>query len=154
LERIVIFHVDLEHAGEEAGTVQLSVVAYDPSKQEYCGKLNKYVQPPKNAKWEEGAMEVHGIRLNQERIKNASSIVNVWPQFVNFVESRLDNGAKKGIIASWGGESCDMEWLFHIAYYHHNNLSLPKWCPYFMDPSKVIKHYESCKLNDKHHPPL
>jgi hypothetical protein len=53
-ERIIIFHIDLEHSGKEAGTiVQLSVVTYDPSKEEYCGEFNEYIQPPKNAKWEE-----------------------------------------------------------------------------------------------------
>jgi hypothetical protein len=52
-ERIIIFHIDLEHSGKEAGIVQLSVVAYDPSKEEYCGEFNEYIQPPKNAKWEE-----------------------------------------------------------------------------------------------------
>jgi hypothetical protein len=114
--RVIIFHIDLEHSGQDVGIVQLSVIAYDPSKEEYCGEFNEYVQPPKNAKWEKGAMEVHGIRPNQERIKNAGSIVDVWPRFVNFVESHLENGAKKGIIASWGGESCDIEWLFKIAY--------------------------------------
>ena len=52
------------------------------------------------------------IQPNQEIIKNAGSIVDVWPRFVNFVESHLENGAIKGIIASWGGESCDIECLF------------------------------------------
>ena len=27
---------------------------------------------------------------------------------------------------------------------------MPRWCPYFMDPKKVISHYSSCKLNQKH----
>lgn len=30
-ERVIIFHIDLEHSGQDAGIVQLSVVAYDPS---------------------------------------------------------------------------------------------------------------------------
>jgi hypothetical protein len=99
-------------------------------------------------------MEVHGIRPDQDRIKNADGIVDVWPRFINFVESHLDNGAKRGIIAAWGGESCDIEWLFPITYVkYHNTLFLPKWCPYFMDPCYVIKHYERCRLNDKHRPP-
>jgi hypothetical protein len=153
-DRIIIFHIDLEHSGEEAGIVQLSVVAYNPSSQQFCGEFDEYVQPPKNAKWEKGAMEVYGIRPDQDRIKNADGIVDVWPRFINFVESRLDNGAKRGIIAAWGGESCDIEWLFRIAYVqYHDKLFLPKWCPYFMDPCYVIKHYKSCRLNEKHRPP-
>jgi Exonuclease len=97
-ERVMIFHIDLEHSGKDARIVQLLVVAYDPSKGEYCGEFNKYVRPLKNAKWEKGTMEVHGIHPNQERIKNASSIVDVWPRFVNFVESHLENGAKRGLL--------------------------------------------------------
>jgi hypothetical protein len=46
--------------------MQLLVVAYDPSKREYCGEFNECIQPPKNAKWEERAMEVHGIQPHQE----------------------------------------------------------------------------------------
>jgi hypothetical protein len=46
--------------------VQLLVVAYDPSKQEYCGEFIECIQPPKSAKWEERAMEAHGIQPNQE----------------------------------------------------------------------------------------
>jgi hypothetical protein len=99
-ERIIIFHVDLEHSGKEAGIVQLSVVAYNPSQGEYCGEFNEYIQPPKNAKWDERAMQAHGIRPNQERIMNADSLIDVWPRFVSFVESRLDNGGRNGIIAA------------------------------------------------------
>jgi hypothetical protein len=32
----------------------------------------------------------------------------------------------------------------------HGLLFMPRWCPYFMDPKKVISHYGSCKLNQKH----
>jgi inhibitor of KinA sporulation pathway (predicted exonuclease) len=110
----------LKHSGQDARIIQLSIIVYAPTKEKYCGKFDEYVQPPKNVKLEKGAsMEVHGIQPNQERMKNAGSIVDVWPRFVNFVESHLENGAKKGITASWGGESCDIEWLFQIAYVKH-----------------------------------
>jgi hypothetical protein len=63
-ERIIIFHIVLEHGGKEAGIVQLSVVAYYPSKDEYCSKFDKCIQSPKHAKLEKGAMEVHHIQPN------------------------------------------------------------------------------------------
>jgi hypothetical protein len=56
---------DLEHSSKEAGIVQLLVVAY-PSKCENCGQFDEYIQPPKNAKWEDRAMVLHGILPNQE----------------------------------------------------------------------------------------
>ena len=65
-ERIMIFDIDLERSSKEARIVQLFVMAYDPSKWEYCGKFNEYIKPPKSDKLEERAMEVHGIQPNQE----------------------------------------------------------------------------------------
>lgn len=52
-------------------------------------------QPPKNAKWEKEAMEVHGIWINQERIKEFHCTLDIWPRFVNFVEPRLKNGVRR-----------------------------------------------------------
>jgi hypothetical protein len=78
-------------------------------------------------------------------------LVDVWKRFVMFIEGHLDHGSKKGIIAAWGGQSCDCEWLFRITKdTHHGVLFMPRWCPYFMDPKKVVSHYGSCKLNQKH----
>jgi hypothetical protein len=37
--RSVIFHVDLEHGGDNCGVLQLSVVAYDPIEGEIVGAL-------------------------------------------------------------------------------------------------------------------
>jgi len=31
-----------------------------------------------------------------------------------------------------------------------NNLSMPQWCPFFLDPKAVISAYTGCKLNCKH----
>jgi hypothetical protein len=68
-----------------------------------------------------------------------------------FIESHLDHGSQKEIIAAWGGQSCNCEWLFRITKdTHHGVLFMPQWCPYFMDPNKVVSHYGSCKLNQKH----
>jgi hypothetical protein len=42
-ERVVIFHIDLKHSGQDARIVQLLVVAYEPSKDKYCGEFNDYI---------------------------------------------------------------------------------------------------------------
>jgi hypothetical protein len=77
--------------------------------------------------------------------------IEVWKRCVLFIEGHLDNGSKKGIITAWGGQSCDCEWLFWITEdTHHGVLFMPRWCPYFMDPKKVVSHYGTCKLNQKH----
>jgi hypothetical protein len=38
-------------------------IAYNPSKEEYCGKFNDYIPSLPRA------IEVHGIQPNEERIK-------------------------------------------------------------------------------------
>jgi hypothetical protein len=152
-DRVVIFNLDLEHSGNEAGIVQLSVVAFDASDSAVRSEFSEYVKPPQNARWSTKCMEIHGIHPTQERIKNAGPIEAVWPRFVEFIESRLENGKKNGIIAAWGGETCDCEWLFRIVHEtHRGRLFLPRWCPYFMDPMKVISHYKGCKLHESRRP--
>jgi hypothetical protein len=42
-ERVIIFHIHLEHSGQDARIVQLLVVAYEPSKDKYCGEFNDYI---------------------------------------------------------------------------------------------------------------
>ena len=98
-DRVMIFNIDLEHSGDEAGIVQLSVVAFDASNSAVHSEFNEYVKPPQNARWSKKCMEIHGIRPTQERIKNAGTIEAVWPHFVEFIESRLENGKKNGISA-------------------------------------------------------
>jgi hypothetical protein len=150
--RSIIFHVDLEHGGDACGVLQLSVVAYDPSAEaKIIGEFDEYIKPPANAVWSDHASDVHGIYPTDARITSALGIAEVWKRFVTFIEGHLGNGMKKGIIAAWGGQSCDCEWLFRITEdKHHGVLFMPRWCPYFMDPKKVVSHYASCKLNSKH----
>jgi hypothetical protein len=147
----MIFHVDLEHGGDDCGILQLSVTPYDPTEAKVIGEFDQYIKPPANAVWSDRASEVHGIYPSDGRILNALAIKEVWLQFVLFIEQYLDGGLKKGIIAAWGGQSCDCEWLFRITEdTHYGILFMPRWCPYFMDPKKVVSHYASCKLSQKH----
>jgi hypothetical protein len=39
----IIFHIDLEHSGNKARIVELLVIVYNPSKEEYCGEFNDYI---------------------------------------------------------------------------------------------------------------
>ena len=94
---------------------------------------------------------MHEIYVTDDRIKSADGIVEVWKRFVRFVEGYLADGTKTGIIAAWGGQGCDCEWLFRVTEdTHYGQLFMPRWCPFFMDPKKVVSHYASCKLSMKH----
>jgi hypothetical protein len=150
----MIFHVDLEHGGDACGVLQLSAVAYDPTYIKVVGEFVKNIRPPANAVWSSHASDVHGIYPNDIRITSAFEIKDVWEQFVSFIEGLLDEGTKRGVIAAWGGQSCDCEWLFRITEDTYSGvLFMPRWYPYFMDPKKVISHFGSCKLNQKHSGP-
>jgi hypothetical protein len=149
--RSIIFHVDLEHGGDACGVLQLSVVAYDPTGRQVVGEFDYYIKPPANALWSSHASAIHGLYATDIRITSAMALEEVWQKFVSFIEQLLEEGSKKGIIAAWGGQSCDCEWLFRITEdTHHGQLFMPRWCPYFMDPKKIVSHYSSCKLNQKH----
>jgi hypothetical protein len=103
-ERVIIFHIDLEHSGQDARIVQLLEVAYDPSKDEYCGEFNDYIPSlpiMPSGKREQQKCMVESGQMKRES-KNAGSIVDVWLWFVNFVESHLENGAKKGTFLGQG----------------------------------------------------
>jgi hypothetical protein len=113
--RSVIFHVDLEHVGDNCGVLQLLVVAHDPTEGKIVGKFDKHIKPPATAIWSNHASEIHGRHPNDERITSAVEITEVWSRFVRFIEGHLANGTKKGIIAAWGGQSCNHEWLFRVA---------------------------------------
>jgi hypothetical protein len=55
--RSVIFHVDLEHGGNNCGVLQLSVVACNPTEGKIVGEFDKHVKPPATAIWSNHAME-------------------------------------------------------------------------------------------------
>jgi hypothetical protein len=108
-DKCVFFSVDVETGGEHCGIVQISAVeihfSYDGTDYEF----DMYVNPGPGAKWDSTCTSVTGLSPNDNRIQNAGSIETVWPQFVEFIESQLDNGAKKGIIVAWNGKACEMD---------------------------------------------
>ena len=86
--------------------MQLLVVGVDPVTKMKIGEFDEYVQPLNHAIRMEASMAAHGIRPHQDQICSAKSIEEVWERFTAFV------GGKIGIIAAWGGQGCDYEWLF------------------------------------------
>ena len=149
--RAVMVHVDLEHGGEGCGILQLSAVMVDMTNKNQLGQFDQYVNPGPGAVCSSNATAVHGLTAARECIQKARGIVDVWRDFVTFVESHLDGGNKKGIITAWGGKSCDCEWLFRVTEEtHHGILKMPRWCPYFLDPRRVIEKYKTCELNQQH----
>jgi hypothetical protein len=151
--RSIIFHVELEHGGDACGALQLSVVAYDPKDAKVVGEFNKCIKLPANAVWSYHASEVHGIYPTDDRIASAMGITEVWKEFVLFIEAILQTVRRRksllpGVVNPAIVSGCLESWKTRIMAY--GILFMPRWCPYFMDPKKVVSHYSSCKLNQKH----
>jgi hypothetical protein len=108
----IVFHVDLEHGGNACGVLQLSVVVYDPTDHKVIGEFDAF--------WSSHVSDVHGLYANNVRITSAGTSIEVWKLFILFIEGFLDGGSKKGIIAAWGGQSCNCEWLFRITEDTHH----------------------------------
>jgi hypothetical protein len=147
--RSVLFHVNLlEHGGDHCGALQLSVAACNPSEAKVIDKFDGHIKPPAAAAWSNHACQVHGTCPNDARVASAVGVTEVWKKFVLFIERHLADGMKTGIIAAWGGQSLDCEWLFCITENtRHGALFVPGWCLCFMDPKKVVSHCGSCKQN-------
>ena len=151
--KIVQFHLDLEYTGPGGALCQITVSEvnpYDP-KLPIIFTFSKYIKPPANAPWSRCAMETHGLHKDHRDIKDADPIQVVWPAMIYFMESKLDNGAKRGCICAWSGAACDIGWFFSTTEQcrevDRHLLRKPKWTPFFWDPLGTIKNYTSCPLN-------
>ena len=127
--------------------MQLLVVGVDPVTRIKIGEFDEYVQPLNHAIRMEASMAVHGIRPHQDQICCAKPIEEVWERFTTFIESKLDSCGKIGIIAAWGGQGCDYEWLFlsHQREPPWQTLH-PQLVPIFLYPKTIIQHYVGCSL--------
>ena len=146
---LVLFHVDIEIGGASCGIIQLATVAYDvATRQRIEPPFNRYVNPGEHAIWSTQATSVHGITAADERIKSAKGMHDVWSEWKSFIESNIPSG-KKGAIVAWGGKSCDCEWLFKVTVdgFYGDGYVMPKDCPFFMDPKRVIEKHPSCQLH-------
>jgi hypothetical protein len=123
-DRCVFFSIDLEHGGDKAGILQLSMEAFTIDKKRLGEPFDRlgepfdmYVKPPAGSTIPTAMTKVHGLSLSDLRIKNADGIEVVWPKFKQYIESKLDNGTKK---ASWwhgvenlatvSGSSVSLKW--------------------------------------------
>ena len=152
--KLVHFHMDLEHAGERVGIIQLTMVATDPYSKTELGRWNKYFKThaDKHKYWNyAGAAESHGLVPSSLQFQGAKTLQEEWPSLIEFMEGLLDNGAKCGCLVAWGGAGCDIEWFFKTTELCPQHLRTtfrqPRWTPYFWDPLKTIKNYKSCPLN-------
>jgi len=120
-----MYSLDLEHGGLTAGILQLSCIAFLVDGRE-LGQFDKYILPVKNSVISEETRQIHGLTLYNLHNKGAQPLAAVWKLFIEFIESLLDGGKKRGIIIAWNGKSCDLEWLFKITKDgNDNNLSMP-----------------------------
>ena len=85
--RIVYVSLDLEHGGESCGIVQLSCQLFRLRKDTIQSKLvgevenitfNEFVQPPKDAIWNENVCKCHGLSSQHQCIVDADPISVVW----------------------------------------------------------------------------
>jgi hypothetical protein len=121
-DRCVFFSIDLEHGGDKAGILQLSMEAFTRVGEKLGEPFNMYIKPATGSSIPRAMTDVHGLSISDPRIQSASGILDVWPQFKQYIESKLDNGAKKGIMLAWGGKACDCEWLFRVTEVHQRVL--------------------------------
>ena len=154
-EKLVYVSFDIETAGESCGIVQVSAQIFRMVYRNGATEseieeetFNKYVQPGKDAIWDEKASSIHGLSKDDDRIVNADEIDVVWKKFCEFIDRHIGRD-QKGVLVAWNGQSCDLRWIYKLFQAPRSVLSLPVNLVFFMDPSVVIKHYASCKLNAK-----
>ena len=78
---LVLFHVDIETGGEHCGIIQLSAVAHDVDTNQMLGKFNKFVNPGRDAIWNDQCTATHGLTKHHPSIKDGDTIFEVWKQF-------------------------------------------------------------------------
>ena len=145
--RVVNFDTDVEDINAN-DLVQLSCVASDQNGN-ILGKFDQFIKPPDDAEWDPIKCDVHKYTKDDERVVNGKSIKEVWLDYVKFVESHLDNGAKVGMIRGWNGKGCEMTKFFKICFVHYRGeLHMPRWVEYFCDPMLCIRDHIGCKLHE------
>jgi len=148
---VVLYSLDLEHGSLTAKILQLSCIAFLLDGTELLGQFDKYILPAKHSVISQETYQIHGLTLHNLHNKGAQPLAAVWKLFVEYIESFLEGGKKWGIIIVWNGKSCDLEWFYKITKDgNDNNLSMPQWCPFLLDPQAVTTAYTGCKFNSNH----
>jgi len=87
----VLYSIDLEHGGPAAGVLQLSCIAFMLNGKE-LGQFDQYIFPVKNTTISPATSQIHKLTLQSLCIKAAKPLRIVWQNFVEFIESFLDDG--------------------------------------------------------------
>jgi len=147
-EKLVWFSFDVESI--QSGLVQVSCTCarFSPTgeAEKETEEFNKYVNPGERAIWDDRSFAVHGLHTYDSRIKDADDIDTVWNQFCEYINRHIGK-SQRGVLVAWRGETCDLAWIYKLCQAPFSRLSLPDKLKYFMDPSKVIDNYKTCKLN-------
>ena len=137
--KVVYFDTDLEDINH-TDMVQLSCVASDQNGN-ILGEFDKFIKPPDDAEWLPERCNSHKYTKDDERIVNGKSIKEVWLDYVKFVESYLDKGAKVGMIRGWNGKGSEMTKFFKITFVQYRGeLHMPRWVKYFCDEMHQSLH--------------
>ena len=75
--------------------------------------FNKYVKPPSTAKWDQHCINTTTLNKLHPKIQSADNIEIVWQQFIEFLHRHITS-TDKGILVTWNGTSCDLDWLYRI----------------------------------------
>ncbi|EJK64049.1 hypothetical protein THAOC_15253 [Thalassiosira oceanica] len=147
-DNVVFFHIDLEHTGPKGAICQLSVVYMDANLN-VIGESDWYIKPPDDAEWDEHACAPHGLKPTSPVIMEAKSIEDVWPEFKQEVEAKLEGG-KVGMFLAWNGKGSDLTKLFEVTeVLYRGQLYMPEGVKYFADPMNAIKGYKKNAFNEK-----
>ncbi len=100
--------------------------------------FNSYVNPEVLSEyWDQRSISVHGILLDDERLKNAGNMRTVWPEFQRWFWS-IVSLSETVVLVAWNGEVCNLKWLRRLTQAPNSRYSLPANIKFFIDPYRVI----------------
>ena len=159
--KAVFLSLDIEHAGEYVGVIQLSAELFrldllpngTGARSDTAANIrrcvdtfNKYVKPESSMEWDSKAVQTHGLTASDQRISGADTIGVVWSHFCLWLG---DNVApdESCILIAWNGEGCDLKWLWKLTQAPGSRFVWPGQVKFFMDPLRVIKKFTGCRIH-------
>lgn len=116
--------LDIEHAGEYVGVVQLSAELFclelvpkgNGAKGDIATNVrrfpltfNKYVKPKCNMEWDSMPVHTHGLTASNQHISSVNSIGTVWSHLCLWLGDNIAPD-ESVILVEWNGDSCDLKW--------------------------------------------
>ena len=159
--KAVLLSLDIEHAGEFVGVVQLSgeLCRLDLIQKGTSARsdtavnvrrhpvtFNKYIKPDSEMEWDHHCVATHGLTPNDARIQDADNIRTVWLQFCLWIVDQVARD-ETVVLVAYNGNSCDLKWLWKLTQAPGSQLEWPRQIQFFMDPLQVIKSYVGCQIN-------